>query len=310
MFLYAGRPRPAAGKGAFYLTYTIENEALRVRLSSLGGAVESIFDKKTGLEHGWKADPRYWDTYTAVCFPVCGGLTDNEYIYNGRTYPMPMHGFFRERELELVSQTPTRVVQCLRDDAQTRAVYPFSFRFLLTQELDGEAFRIHFDIENAGSGEMYFSAGSHLAYGVPIVPGESMQEDYVLQFEGVQKAGRLICENEHITGRTDDIFGGRDYLEIRDRFAVASTILDLSEIAPHTISLVSRKSGARTTVHFEGFRYCILWTWPGTQPFVCIEPWSGMVDVLGHDKDFTKKLGMRCLQPGEHAEFLQSITVG
>ena len=34
-------------------------------------------------------------------------------------------------------------------------------------------------------------------------------------------------------------------------------------------------------------------------PFLCIEPWNGLPDVVGEGKDFTKKIGIQQVSEGK-----------
>lgn len=288
---------------------TLENDKLKVKVSSFAGYLESICDKQTGIEHCWQYDSAVWPRRTAVCFPICGTLTDNEYSYEGKMYQLPSHGFLRENELSVVEQAPLKVVFELRDTEETRKVYPFSFQYLISEELvDGE-FIIKYTVKNTGNGPMYFATGAHYTYAMPIVAGEK-QSDYVYQFDGPQKAGRLFVEEGQVAGKTDDIFHGADYISLDGLFEAGSTILELADIDPKKIAVKSLKSGAFTEVAFDGFDYCVLWAKPGETPFVCIEPWTCTPDQKGHDKDITKKLGITKLNAGESKVYTQIITVG
>lgn len=291
------------------MIYTIENENLKVVLSSFAGGIESIVNKHTGNEHFWHYDSAFWPRRTPVCFPICGSLIDNEYIYKEETYTMPMHGFLREKELSLVEINDTCVVLQLVSDAETRSIYPFDFRFTLTERLKGDCFIVHYTVENTGDEDMYFSTGSHYTYNVPITPNEKMQGDYEYYFGAPQIAGKLILENSCVAGKTDDIFHGSQTLDLKDLFENGSTILEMKDIQPRKIAIRSKKSGAATEVAFEGFDYCVLWAPKGEQPFACIEPWTGMVDKKGHDKDITKKLGITKLSAKESRVYTQIITL-
>ena len=287
----------------------LENDELKVSLSSFAGAIESLVDKRTGSEHFWRYDASVWPRRTPVCFPICGGLLDNEYVYRGKTYALPAHGFLREKNLRVLEHTGTKAVLELVSDEETKAAYPFDFRFTLIEELSGGSFIVRYLVENTGSGDMYFSVGSHSTYRVPIAGGETWN-DYRYAFGAPQKAGRVTTEGGFVTGRTDDVFQGRDGFDLSGFFENGSTILDLREIDPKHISIESKKSGSFTKVAFEGFSYCVLWAPKGASPFACIEPWTGLPDRVGHDKDITKKLGIMKLARGAAHTCTQTLTVG
>ena len=56
-----------------------------------------------------------------------GGLKDKTYRYGGREYTLGQHGFARDKEFELVSNSGTEIWHRLLSDESTRAVYPFEF---------------------------------------------------------------------------------------------------------------------------------------------------------------------------------------
>lgn len=287
---------------------TIENEKLKVSLSTFAGGIESIVNKETGNEHFWHYDSAIWARRTPICFPICGGLTDGEYTYMGKTYNLPMHGFLREKELTVLEQTDTKVVMEFVSDEKTKIIYPFDFKFTLTEELSGGSFIVRYTIENTGDGDMYYSVGSHSTYNMPIMAGET-QNDYRYAFGSSQKAGKLIVDGSAITGKTGDIFHGRSGFDLLGFFESGSTILELSDINPQWIAIESKKSGSRTKVIFDGFSYCVLWAPKGVSPFACIEPWTGILDQLGHDKDITKKLGITKLEKGASSTCTQTINI-
>ncbi len=290
------------------MEFFLENEEVRVKVSSKAGQIESIFNKRTGNEHYWQYDSAVWPRRTSICFPVCGLLTDEEYRYEGKTYSLPNHGILREYDLEVKEHSSNKVVLQFRDNEETRKSYPFHFCYTVEEELEGNALVVRYTVENTGEGPMYYATGSHYTYNMPIAAGEK-QSDYVYQFEGVQNAGKLISENGQIAGKTDDIFHGKDYLALAGMFEDGSTVLDMKDISSNKITIRGLKSDVATEVMFEGFDYCVLWAKPGDCPFVCIEPWTAPVDQKGHDKDITKKMGITKLEPGEKKSYLQRITV-
>jgi len=286
----------------------LENEDLSVVLSSLGGTIESIVNKKTGNEHYWKYDSAVWPRRTNICFPVCGALTNGAYTYEGKQYTLPMHGFLREHDLVLAEQTPVKAVFTLCSDNATREIYPFDFLFTLTQELDGGSLNIRYTVENTGDKDLYYSVGSHYTYKVPIVSGESW-EDYEFLFAKSQNAGKIIVENLQVAGKTGDIFYGADRIKLEGLFENGSVVLELADIKPHEVSISGIRSSAYTKVQFDGFDYCVLWAPKDKSPFACIEPWGGILDQKGHDGNLANKLGIKKLNKGGQHHYNQIITV-
>ena len=87
---------------------TLKNNELEVTLSSKGAEIVSII--KDGKEKIWQADPDVWAMHTPIMFPVCGGLMDDEFVFEGKTYNLGKHGFIRFCEFEVESADAERVV--------------------------------------------------------------------------------------------------------------------------------------------------------------------------------------------------------
>ncbi|MFN0107088.1 MAG: SMP-30/gluconolactonase/LRE family protein [Bryobacteraceae bacterium] len=104
----------------------------------------------------------------------CGPGT---YQVNGKTYPMPCHGFAKTLPWQEVSRsadaTGARVTLELRDSELTRPSYPFGFRVTATYEIAGGNLTIDYVVNaaSANAQDMIFSIGNHIAFNVPFVKG-------------------------------------------------------------------------------------------------------------------------------------------
>jgi len=109
--------------------FQISNHHLQVKISAIGAELQSIVHHATKLEYLWDGDPAFWGKKSPVLFPVVGGLKNNEYRYQHKTYQMGRHGFAREREFTVKNQTDTSILFALESDHNTRLAYPFDFVF-------------------------------------------------------------------------------------------------------------------------------------------------------------------------------------
>ena len=109
------------------MIYTIENEYLKVQVSSLGAELMSIVNKTNGGEYLWQGDKKYWGGRAPVMFPICGRLYDGKYTYLGKEYTMPNHGIARASEFTLKSASLESITLELKANEQTKAHYPFDF---------------------------------------------------------------------------------------------------------------------------------------------------------------------------------------
>ena len=50
------------------MNYTIENDRLKIQISSRGGEMQSVI--RDGREYLWQADPQYWDEKAPNLFPI------------------------------------------------------------------------------------------------------------------------------------------------------------------------------------------------------------------------------------------------
>ena len=109
------------------MVYTIQNDHLCASVQSLGAQLCSLREVSTGREHLWQGDPAVWSGQPPLLFPVIGRLNGGKYRWAGQEYAMPKHGFARKKEFALESQSASQLTLLLRDDANTRVIYRFSF---------------------------------------------------------------------------------------------------------------------------------------------------------------------------------------
>ena len=147
----------------------LENEKIKVTLSTYAGQIESIINKQPGNEHWWPYDQQWWPRRTSICFPICGGLTDDEFLYEGETYRLPMHGFLREKEFSIIEQVATGLSWNTFLMKKPKRFIPSILGFILTQEKDN-ALSVIYTVENTGQDDLYYSVGSHYTYKAIILP--------------------------------------------------------------------------------------------------------------------------------------------
>jgi galactose mutarotase-like enzyme len=92
---------------------TIENDYLKVGISTKGAQLASLYNKATQTEHMWQADAAVWPWHAPNLFPIVGGLVNNELHVDGQTYTLPRHGFARQSEFETIEASATHAVLSL-----------------------------------------------------------------------------------------------------------------------------------------------------------------------------------------------------
>ena len=133
-----------------------------------------------GPELVWQAGPE-WKRHAPLLFPIVGKLKGDQLRHRSASYPMTQHGFARDSRFawEERGQTSCRLV--LADNVETRARYPFAFRFAVTYALHGRDLEVTIEISNPGQEILQASAGGHPAFNWPLLPGEP-KENYRLEF--------------------------------------------------------------------------------------------------------------------------------
>lgn len=286
----------------FALIIKIHNNAVEARINTCGGSIESVINLNTGEEHLWQYDPDFWPRRTSVCFPVCGRLLGDVYTYKGKEYNMPMHGFLREKDLQVISYSENELILGLVSDTYTRAVFPFDFCFELISRVVGSTLEVIYRVRNTGKEEMFYSVGSHYTYHLP-----DNEKDCFFYFSKPQKAGRFIPENGIFGPKSSDVFHGNSRLSLDGLFSPSSVVMDLTDIDSDYIG-IGTETRIFTAVKQEGFSSAVLWAKsPESCPFVCIEYWAGMPECIGNDGELSHKKGIQSLAPGCEQRFLQII---
>jgi galactose mutarotase-like enzyme len=242
----------------------------------------------------WQADP-VWPRHAPVLFPIVGRLKDDRLVHGGKEYRMTQHGFARDRRFAWLSRTSTSCRLVLHDDAETRALYPFAFRFEVSFTLDDDALVNTFTVSNTGREVLPASVGAHPAFIWPLT-AELEKSAHVLEFAEAetapirQLAGGLLTP----TPQPTPIQGHHLALDPA-LFDTDALILD----QPASSSVRYTAPGAEAIeVSWDGFRELGIWNRPGGD-FLCIEPWFGTASPTDWDGEFRDKPGLMLIPPGD-----------
>ena len=96
---------------------TIKNDVITAEINTLGAELNSI--KVNGEDRLWSGDPAFWTGKAPVLFPICGGLKDDKFTYNGKEYTLNKHGFAKFKEFEVEKTTKNSAVFLLKSDEET-----------------------------------------------------------------------------------------------------------------------------------------------------------------------------------------------
>jgi len=266
----------------------IKNDTLSVTLDSVGAVFHSII--YDGFEYLWQGDEKYWSGRDYNLFPYVGRLTDRQYIYNGRKYPMTAHGFCRDAEFEVEAQSGTGVTFLFSSNDVTREMYPFEFDFRVSYELCCNKIIKKCTVENKGSNKMFFGFGGHPGFNVPVC-GEGKFEDWCLEFDEESKPERIELDmtNYRISGTSVPCS-----LEDGKRISLRHELFDGDAIIlhgmPRAVSLKSALSEHSVKVSFPDMNFVGFWHAVKTDaPYVCIEPWVSLPSHSAYMEDIEKQ---------------------
>jgi galactose mutarotase-like enzyme len=275
----------------------IENECLKVSVHPMGAELTGLFNKHTGIEYLWNADPQYWAKHSPVLFPIVGTLKDNSYLFKGKSYRLSRHGFAREQLFDVEKISAKEVTFLLKDNTATQSVYPFTFVFRIRYELEKDLLNVQYEISNQSDETMYFSIGAHPAFRVPLTTGTTYS-DYYLQFEKSENAPRwLITPDGLISSQSTPLLMNTRVLPLSKSLFHKDAIV-LKNLHSQKVQIRSDASPHGITMHFAGFPFFGIWAAKNAD-FVCLEPWCGIADSEDSNQDFTLKEGIQKIRAGE-----------
>ena len=280
------------------MEYIIENEYLKVTVTTWGAQVKSVLRKCDNVEHIWQADPSVWGYHAPILFPHAGKVVDGKIIAKGKTFESPQHGFARSMEHNFVDQTADTIVLELCSNEATQATFPYEFRLVSTFTLEGDTVHHTLTVENLDEEKMPFGIGYHPAFTVPF-DDKHVATDYELRFSEMESP---ICINNLPKGlmHGDLYYLGNNIQSIPvDEKLFANDSHCMVGLKSETLGIYERGTGRGVVCNISEFPYTLLWSKPGMPKFVCIEPWHSLPSPENGTSDWNEKPAAAILQPGE-----------
>lgn len=266
---------------------TLKNTALSVNISELGAEIISI--TVDGKERLWDGDPAFWSGTAPVLFPICGGLPNDRFTYNGKEYTMPKHGFARQQNFKVEKLNDLSATFLLESNPETLKMYPWDFEFRITYSIMNKRIKIDYDIKNLSEDTMYASVGAHEAHACP-----GGIEDYDIIFERNETLNSCGLEGNLISNELIPVIKDTDTLPLYEKYFEIDALI-FKDLKSRSAKLRNRKTGESLTVEFNGFDYLLLWTKPKAE-YICIEPWTGIPPMVNSGCDITEKEGITAIE--------------
>ena len=282
------------------MDYTIENEYLKVTVTTWGAQVKSVIRKEDGVEHIWNADKNVWGYHAPILFPYAGKLKDGKLIAKGQEFPSPtQHGFARTSEHTFVYQNKDTLVLQLTDSPETLAVWPYKFRLMSAFTIEGDVLHHTLTVENQDEEEMPFGIGYHPAFTIPF-DDKHTYADYELRFDKLESplcletgANGLVTGNTYYLGKNLNTIPIDEHLFDNDSHCMVS-------LQSQTLGIYEKDSGRAVVCGIGSFPYNLIWSKPGAPKFICIEPWNSLPSPENGGSDWNEKPAAAILQPGEN----------
>ena len=285
----------------------LKNEYLTVKVNSFGAELFNIIVNKTGHEYLWQGDPAFWKRRSPVLFPIVGSLWNGEYRNNDIVYKMSQHGFARDNDFTLISNTSDEVFYSFKSNNETLKVYPFPFELQIGYRLRGNKLTVIWKVINTGTSDMFFQIGAHPAFFYTDFD-QSVQERGYFAFDKTEGLSyTLIKDKGCVDPDTEYPLELKDGLLSIDIHTFDKDALILENSQVKKVSLLDKQKRPYITLHFDA-PVVGLWAPKGEgSPFVCIEPWYGRCDRYGYTGEYKDRDWMNHLEAGK--EFTGSYDI-
>lgn len=265
----------------------LNNGTLEVQIDKIGAEIRKV--TKDGKDRMWSGNPEHWAGVAPLLFPICSGLPNDEYTYNGQTYKMPKHGFMRRSPFEVEATADDTATFMFSANEETLKIFPWKFELRIKYTLIREKIKVEYFVLNKSDDTMYYSIGSHEAYDCP----EGI-ENYDIVLEKEEILENALLDGAVFSGETQPILTSGNVLPLKEADFLNDALI-FKNVQSKKASIVNRTTGQTTTVLFPECEYLLLWH-PVGAPFMCIEPWQGICSTKGDSGDITEKEGIIALE--------------
>ncbi len=274
---------------------------ISVQISTHGAELKSV--KKGDREFLWSGDPEIWSGQAPLLFPICSGLKDDKFVFEGKEYSLNKHGYAKFSEFEVETCTKDSVTFLLCSDSESIKCYPFKYELRVTYSITGDKIRIDYSVKNTDDKSMYYSIGAHEGYACP----EGI-ENYSVVFEKAEDLRGSIIEGSLLSYEKNTVAENCKELPLKQEYFAVDALI-FTDIVSKKATIKNLTTGKPVIeVDFNGFDILLIWTKPGA-PYVCLEPWCGITDFVDSDYDITRKPYIIKVEPGQESKRSHSITL-
>lgn len=284
---------------------TLQNNLLRVRISSQGAELQEITNLITGQEYLYDGSTDFWkNRRSPVLFPIVGSVWEARYRMDGKEYSLGQHGFARDMEFTPIETgNSDEAWFALESNEESLALFPRSFRLEIGYGLQGERLTVMWRVLNTDTREMHFQIGAHPAFLYPDFNAQDPIHGYLL-FDNDKIESDVLGTKGCITDKKITIPTDQEGL-----IPITATTFDIDTIlvehTTHRVSLLDKEKRPYVSVLYHAPAIGV-WSPSPEAPFVCLEPWYGRCDRMDYEGEFKNRDFVNHLAPGDtfKAEYL------
>ncbi len=280
---------------------TLKNQNMTVIISEVGAEMQSL--KLNDKEYLWQGDPAIWSGRAPLMFPICGGLKDDKFTFEGKEYTLGKHGYARFQTFTVESETETEATFLHTSSEETLKCFPFEYELRVTYTLKDDGVKITYKVNNKSATPMYFSIGSHEAYATP----EGI-EDYDVIFPEKETIGSNQLVGNYQTDKILSLIKNSNTLPLYDKFFLIDALV-IKDLKSKSATLRNRRTGRFVHVDFPNKPIFMLWHKHGA-PYICLEPWAGVPDSPCVSGKIEEKEAINRLEIDGVYEVSHTITLG
>ena len=277
-------------------------------VSTHGAELQSL--QCDGKEYLWHGDAKYWGRRSPILFPMVGKVYGDVFRVDGKEYPMGQHGFARDSEFVKVGERYV-LTGCPLER------YPFKFELSVRYRAEGRRLVAEWEVLNTDSRPIHFQIGAHPALLLPDYREEDPVHGYLQCFDA---EGKAVAQPLQIHGLDSGYITELDAPEPMpvdadgllpieaDTFSIDTFMLEQGSVK--SVTLLDKNKQPYLAVGSDQTEAYGIWAphKPGC-PFVCLEPWCGITDLVGFQGDISQRYLNHSLQPGEKFAFTYWIEI-
>jgi galactose mutarotase-like enzyme len=260
-----------------------------------GGLGTSLIITDNNVEHELLYFPKGFEleSYHKVCggwpfiFPICGRLSradsEGRYLYNGKTYAMPIHGFAHRLAWEVLEHRRNALTMRAQESELTMQEYPFCFELILEYEISENKLSCKQTYKNTGVEALPYYAGFHPYFALNAPKDQVMLHYY---------PKRRLQYNQKL----NDVIGELPLFKTPAALTLPELNESLVELSENKWVSLSFPDHSQINMQAKGvndpdlFPYIQLYH-IASEAFICIEPW------MSHPNSMNTVRGARWLAP-------------